>query len=162
MLSLFRTLSLRYLAKHWSQSVLVVVSIALGVATWVATDCLSRALDASLRQAITPLPSTGADLYVTNSASEGLDGRLADRVQAVAGVQRVQPLFIQKVTVALDEAALQPSGDPARGANRRGQGLLVGLSVPDLKGLAKGLAELSERGIEVVDLDPTGATAAWL
>src|SRR5436309_4493740 len=79
MLSLFRTLSLRYLAKHWSQSVLVVVSIALGVATWVATDCLSRALDASLRQAITPLPSTGADLYVTNSASEGLDGRLADR-----------------------------------------------------------------------------------
>src|SRR5438552_17121154 len=105
MLSLFQTLSLRYLTKHWSRSVLVVISIALGVATWVATDCLSRAMDTSLRQAVTPLPSTGADLYVTNSASEGLDGGLVDRVQAVPGVKRVQPLLIQKVTVALDEAA---------------------------------------------------------
>src|SRR4051812_4030151 len=148
MLSLFQTLSLRYLAKHWSRSALVVVSIALGVATWVATDCLSRALDQSLRQAVTPLPSMGADLYVTNSAAEGLDRSLLDRVQAVAGVKQVEPFIFQKVTVALDEADLRPSGDPARGADRRGYAILAGVPV-DLKAPEK----LGERGIEVVYID---------
>src|SRR5436309_12492459 len=104
MLSLFRTLSLRYLWKHGPRSVLVIVSIALGVATWVATDALSRALDSSLKQAVTPLGI--ADLYVTNTAKGGVDPTLAERVEKVPGVKRVDPLVIEKVTAARNEADL--------------------------------------------------------
>ena len=51
MLALYRTLSLRYLGRRWFRALLIVASIALGVATLVATrtlnDTMTRAVLAS-------------------------------------------------------------------------------------------------------------------
>src|SRR5439155_7703786 len=44
MLSLYRTLSLRYLSRRWFRAALVVASIMLGVATLVATQALSETM----------------------------------------------------------------------------------------------------------------------
>ena len=44
MLSLYRTLSLRYLSRRWFRALLVVASIMLGVATLVATQALSATM----------------------------------------------------------------------------------------------------------------------
>ncbi|HKB37645.1 MAG TPA: FtsX-like permease family protein, partial [Gemmataceae bacterium] len=170
MLSLFRTLSLRYLWKHWSRSALVIASIALGVATWVATDALSRALDRSLKQAVTPLGI--ADVYVTDTAKGGIDPVLAPRVRKLPGVKRVDPLIIEKVTAARNEADLKANGDPIAEAEKRRPAILVGLSVdPKLISVSvdpkkgKGgitselekqggiTSELEQRGIEVVDFN---------
>src|SRR5204863_4333553 len=123
------------------------VSIALGVATWVATDALSRALDRSLKQAVTPLGI--ADLYVTNTAKGGVDPALAERVENVPGVKRVDPLVIEKVTAARNEADLKANGD-ADDADKRRPAVLVGLSVDPNK--ADFTGELAKRGIQVVDI----------
>ncbi len=40
MLSLYRTLSLRYLSRRWFRALLIVATIALGVGTLVATRAL--------------------------------------------------------------------------------------------------------------------------
>src|SRR5437868_6060600 len=129
MLSLFRILSLRYQWKRWPRCVLVVVSIALGVATWVATDALSRALDRSLKQAVTPLGI--ADLYVTNTAKGGVDPALAERVEKVPGVKRVDPLVLEKVTAARNEVDLKANG--SADSEKRRPAILVGLSVDPSK-----------------------------
>src|SRR3954447_3798801 len=107
MLLLFRTLSLRYLRMHWTRSALVVLSIALGVATWVATDTLSRALDRSLRQAKTPLGT--ADLYVTNTATPSVAAGVPEKVRPVPGVKRVEPVILEQVTAARKAADLAPA-----------------------------------------------------
>jgi ABC-type lipoprotein release transport system permease subunit len=170
MLSLFRTLSLRYLWKRWSRSALVIASIALGVATWVATDALSRALDRSLKQAVTPLGI--ADVYVTDTAKGGIDPVLAPRVRKIPGVKRVDPLIIEKVTAARNEADLKANGDPNAEAEKRRPAILVGLSVdPKLvsvsadpkKGEGGVTSELEQRGIEVVDFSwrALGEAVLW-
>ena len=43
MLTLQRTLSLRQAARHPTRTALLVLSIALGVAAWIATHLLDRA-----------------------------------------------------------------------------------------------------------------------
>src|SRR4051812_29431996 len=148
MLSLFRTLSLRYLWKHWPRSALVVASIALGVATWVATDALSRALDRSLRQAATPLGT--ADLYVTNAAALFVDASLAPQVQKVPGVKRVEPIVLETVSAALTPDDLAAPDQPGRENDGRKSAMLLGLRWPMQGGKSD---ELAERGIQVTDLD---------
>ncbi|GIW79475.1 MAG: permease [Gemmatales bacterium] len=95
--SLYFTLSQRYLQQRWSRALLVVVSIALGVATLVAT----RALNASMTTAaeVSARPMAGlADLYVDNG-TVGLPLHLADDIRRVPGVEAVLPLLIKQRVV---------------------------------------------------------------
>jgi ABC-type lipoprotein release transport system permease subunit len=154
MLSLFRTLSFRYLKSHWARSGLVVLSIALGVATWVATDALQRALDKSLRQAATPL--AGADAYVTNGAVDGVAVELAAKLRQMQGVAHVEPVVLEPAIVARTETDLAGEGKEGANRDRKGVGrgrrgvLLVGLSSPERSAERK---RLEDRGIEVIDFD---------
>src|SRR5215831_16725945 len=96
MLSLYRTLSLRYLKRRNARAVLVVFSIAIGVAAWVATSALIHSLKREISQAATPL-SGAADLYVTTG--NGVPLELADRIANVSGVAAVRPLIIHHVVL---------------------------------------------------------------
>ncbi|MCU0703002.1 MAG: hypothetical protein MUF18_03325, partial [Fimbriiglobus sp.] len=64
MLTVFRLLSLRYLVQRWDRSALIVLSIALGVATLVSTRILNQCLEAAAANTTTPLKV--GDLSVTN------------------------------------------------------------------------------------------------
>ena len=153
MLSLFRTLSLRYLWLHWLRAGLVVLSIALGVATWVATDALSRALDQSLRQAAAPLRGT-SDLYVTNSAVGFVDAGLMPRLLAVPGVERVEPVLIEQVAVVPETKDPPPAPDKVA---KPEAAVLLGLRRPENKGDDK---DLTARGIQIVDINALDALKA--
>src|SRR3954470_23294827 len=102
MLSLFRTLSLRYLWKHWVRASLIIASIALGVAAWVTTEVLYATLSHSLRQAASPLRGS-ADLYVTNLGTRFIDASLRGRlIREVPGIDHVEPIIIENVKVIAD------------------------------------------------------------
>jgi hypothetical protein len=80
MLSLHRTLSLGYLRQHPTRAVLVVLSIALGIAILVATQALNRGLADAAHDSVNPLAGL-ADLLVYN-AQPGVEARLADELRA--------------------------------------------------------------------------------
>src|ERR1700693_3368007 len=88
MVSLYRTLSYRYLSRRWFRALLIVASIALGVATLVATrtlnDTMARAVSASSN------PLAGIVDFVVNNGELRVSRDLATEVAAVAGVKRVQ------------------------------------------------------------------------
>jgi putative ABC transport system permease protein len=92
MLSLYRTLSVRYLRQRKARAALVVFSIAVGVIAWVFTSILIDSLKREIARAATPLAGA-ADLYVTTG--NGVPINLVDSVARVAGVASVQPLIIQ-------------------------------------------------------------------
>src|SRR3954465_6863388 len=126
MLELFRTLSLRYLWNHWLRAGLVVASIALGVAAWVTTEALYDSVTRSLRQAASPLRGT-ADLYVTNNATRFLDTSIGERLhREIPGVDRVEPIIIENVTV--EHGDKSPGGIAIQ---PRGEAVLVGLKLPE-------------------------------
>src|SRR5262245_47887002 len=91
MLSLYRTLSLRYLKRRRARAVLIVFSIAVGVAAWVATSALIHSLTREISQAATPMAGA-ADLYVTTGNDVPL--ALADTVARIPGVRSVRPMII--------------------------------------------------------------------
>ena len=95
MLSLHRTLSGRYWRLRWGRTLLVIVSIALGVATWTATGILNRNLEKAGSRAATPLAGA-ADLYVSNGDA-GVQNSLAEALACVPGVRAVHPFVIQRV-----------------------------------------------------------------
>src|SRR5262245_23361799 len=137
MLSLFRTLSLRYLWRHWLRAALVIASITLGVATWVTTEVLYTTVVRSLRQAASPLRGN-AELYITNHATRFISASLGDRVaRDVPAVERVEPILIDNVTV-LDG---RPQGSDA---------LLLGLRIPEENDAHD---PLDERQITTFDVD---------
>ena len=143
-MSLFRTLSLRYLWKHWVRAVLIVVSIALGVAAWVATDALHRALNHSLRQAAAPLRGP-ADLYVSNSASLFVDASLAEPLRRLPGVKRVTPIIIEHVRISRQENGSEKS------AAAEEEVVLIGVPWPRPDTADE--KDLSARGIQVSGVD---------
>src|SRR5262245_14993420 len=96
MLSLYRTLSLRYLKRRKARAVLIVFSIAVGVAAWVAASALIHSLKREISQAATPLAGA-ADLYVTTG--NGVPLELAEKVAHVSGVVSVRPLIIHHVVL---------------------------------------------------------------
>ncbi|HXG13401.1 MAG TPA: FtsX-like permease family protein [Gemmataceae bacterium] len=99
MAALLRTLSLRYLRKHALRTVLVVASIALGVATLVATRVLNQSMVQAARGAATPLADmTG--LLVTNGEA-GVDRALIDELRRarLPGVRTVRPLIIDRAVL---------------------------------------------------------------
>lgn len=92
MLSLFRTLSLRYLKRRKARAALIVFSIALGVVAWVFTSVLIHSLKREIEHAATPLAGA-ADLYVTTG--NGVPLNLLEPVARVPGVASVRPIIIQ-------------------------------------------------------------------
>ncbi|HEV2945828.1 MAG TPA: FtsX-like permease family protein [Gemmataceae bacterium] len=95
MFSLYRTLSLRYLEQRWPRAVLVVASIALGVATLVATRALNQSMTEAVRGATAPLAGV-ADLHVSNGES-GVPISLATELSQIEGVRRVEPVVVGRV-----------------------------------------------------------------
>ena len=94
MIALFRTLSLRSWKERLARVLLVVASIALGVATLVATRVLNESMWVAVRSATNPL--SFADLYVTNGES-GVRADLVSFVAALPGVRDVEPLVTGRV-----------------------------------------------------------------
>ena len=88
MLSLYRTLSTRYLRQRWTRALLIVASIALGVATLVATFSLNETMNKAIRVTANPLAG-GADLTVSKGGETLIDCSLADLLYRVPGVDTV-------------------------------------------------------------------------
>jgi putative ABC transport system permease protein len=95
MLSVYRTLSTRYLRERWTRALLIVASIALGVATLVATFSLNDTMNKAVRTTANPLAGD-ADLTVSNG-DRPIDRALADRLAEVRGVRSVRPLLFANV-----------------------------------------------------------------
>jgi putative ABC transport system permease protein len=89
MLALYRTLSLRYLGRRRLRTLLVVVSIALGVATLVATRTLNDTMGRAVLASTNPL--SGVVDFVIGNGDLPVPRDLAKAVAAVPGVRSVQP-----------------------------------------------------------------------
>src|SRR4029077_15048717 len=92
---LYRTLSLRYLQQRWSRALLIVASIALGVATLVATRALNHSMWLAARSASTPLAGV-ADLHVSNGDA-GVHRELAADLAKIPGLRAVEPLVVGRL-----------------------------------------------------------------
>jgi putative ABC transport system permease protein len=96
MFPVFHSVSLRYLRLRWERAVLVVFSIALGVATLVSTRILNQCLEASAHD--TESPILMADLYVSNGEI-GVRTEVADDIKRanLPGVEAVVPMIFEQV-----------------------------------------------------------------
>lgn len=96
MLVLFRILSLRYLTLRWERAILVILSIALGVATLVSTRVLNRVIETISTDAATPL--AGADLFIGNG-EQTVDRDIARLIEdeKIPGVKTAMPLLLDRV-----------------------------------------------------------------
>src|SRR5437660_10662786 len=103
MLSLYRTLSLRYLSRRWFRALLIVASIMLGVATLVATQALSETMAKATLASGNPMAGT-LDFIITNTNAElPVDRDLAKELAAVQGVKSVQPRIFGHAKVLIGE-----------------------------------------------------------
>lgn len=118
MLAFHRTLSFRYVRQRWSRALLVIASIALGVATLVATQALSDGMTRAAQGAVNPMAGT-ADLLVANS-DRGVQLAVADDLRGanIPGLADIRPLVISRATLPdLGERPVVLLGvafDPAR------------------------------------------------
>lgn len=96
--SVYRVLSLRYLLHRWDRALLIVASIALGVATLISARILNQCIEAAAQDTTTPGGS--AELYVTNG-EPGVLRSLADDLRAakIPGIRSVQPLIYDRVSL---------------------------------------------------------------
>jgi putative ABC transport system permease protein len=97
MFSVYTTLSLRHLRRHWVRAVLIVASIALGVGTLVATHSLNQTMGRAAVHAANPLAGT-ADLIVSNGEAP-ISRELEDDLARVPGVRAVWPRIFEKVNL---------------------------------------------------------------
>ncbi|MCI0640528.1 MAG: FtsX-like permease family protein [Gemmataceae bacterium] len=88
MLSLYRTLSLRYLSRRWLRACLIVASIALGVAALVATRALNATMTRAALTAANPMAGI-ADLVVSNGELP-IAHAMAKEISQVYGVVHVR------------------------------------------------------------------------
>ncbi len=88
MFSLIRSLTIRHLLQKWDRSLLVAISIALGVTMFVSSRLLNQCTEAAAKD--TTIPVDIADLYVT-SGEQGVDWIVADQIRTaqIPGVNRV-------------------------------------------------------------------------
>jgi putative ABC transport system permease protein len=105
MLSLYRSLSLRYWSRCRLRGTLVLLSIALGVAACVATSVLDANVETAFQRSATPMAGF-ADLYVSN-ADAGVPRALAEQLAQVPGVRGAHPLVVQRV--ALPDLGYRPA-----------------------------------------------------
>jgi putative ABC transport system permease protein len=99
MLSLYRTLSLRYLSRRWFRALLVVLSITLGVATLVATQALSETMSKATLAAGNPMAGT-IDLIVTNGEAP-IDRELTKSLEKIKGVKEAQAKVFDQVKIVI-------------------------------------------------------------
>lgn len=92
--ALFNSVSRRYLGKRWDRALLIVASIALGVAMLVSTQQLNQCLDAAAHESTSP-GADPADLVVTNNSRTRID--LTERLRGVAGVDSAQAVIFERV-----------------------------------------------------------------
>ncbi|HYT91839.1 MAG TPA: FtsX-like permease family protein, partial [Gemmataceae bacterium] len=113
MLSVYTTLSLRYLRRRWVRAFLIVLSIAAGVSMLVATWALNQTMDRAAAATATPL-SAVADLVVSNGDTP-VERNLALELREVEGVQAAHPRIFAKVKLPdlKDRTALLVGIDPA-------------------------------------------------
>ena len=88
MFALIRTLSIRHLLQKWDRSLLIAVSIALGVTMFVSSRLLNKCTEAAARD--TTVPVNVADLYV-NGGEQGVDWVVADEIRKarIPGIKRI-------------------------------------------------------------------------
>jgi putative ABC transport system permease protein len=84
MLSLYLTLSLRYLRRRWFYALMIVTSIASGVSLLVATRAINQTMNRAAQTAATPL-SGAVDLILSNGDTP-IDKSLLDEVSKIHGV----------------------------------------------------------------------------
>lgn len=95
MFAIFRTLSVRQLTRRWFLALVVSGSIALGVATLVATQALNRTMARAADFAANPMAGV-ADLIVQNGDLT-IPIELAEELKKVPGVASVQPRIFDNV-----------------------------------------------------------------
>ena len=96
LLSLYRTLSMRYLGKRRNRAGLIVLSIALGVAMLVSTQLINQCIDAAVAESTAPGAEL-ADLVVTSNRRVKLE--LAPVLRKIPGVKSAQPLIFERVVL---------------------------------------------------------------
>lgn len=96
MISIYRTLSLRYLGKRWFRALLIAASIALGVATLVATQALTETMNRAGLQASNPLAGT-ADLIISSSGDALISQDMMPELLKIEGVRSAHPRIFTKV-----------------------------------------------------------------
>ncbi|MCS7022113.1 MAG: ABC transporter permease [Gemmataceae bacterium] len=96
--TVYRLLSLRYLQVHWERGLLIVASIALGVATLISARILNQCIEAAAQDTTTPVDA--AALYVSNGEA-GVMRRLVSEIRAarIPGLKAVEPLIYERVTL---------------------------------------------------------------
>jgi putative ABC transport system permease protein len=99
MLALHRSLSVGYLRLHPTRAVLIVLSIALGVATLVATRMLNQSINQEAPEAVNPMAKI-ADLVVTN-AQTGVPRALAADIDkaGISGLRDAEPIVLGRITL---------------------------------------------------------------
>ncbi len=99
MFSLYRTLSLRYLQQRRARALLVVASIALGVAMLVATQALNGAIARAGSNAVNPMAAT-SDLQVSNDEA-GVRRELLEKLRLVKvpGLRLIVPLVLGRAAL---------------------------------------------------------------
>ncbi len=99
MLALHRSLSVGYLRLHPTRAVLIVLSIALGVATLVATRMLNQSINREAPEAVNPMAKL-SDLVVMN-AQTGVPRDLARQLKEakIPGLRDAQPVVLGRVTL---------------------------------------------------------------
>jgi len=97
-MQLYVLLSLRYLLQRRNRALLIIASIALGVATLVSSRLLNQVLERAAGQTSTPLGM--GDLSIGNGEF-GVARSLVDELRAasIPGVASVQPLVVERVTL---------------------------------------------------------------
>jgi len=96
--AVYRVLSRRYLLHRWDRALLIVASIALGVATLISARILNQCIEAAAQD--TTAPGATAELYVTNGEA-GVFRSLVEELRSanVPGLRSVQPLVYDRVTL---------------------------------------------------------------
>ena len=123
MLGVYATLSLRYLRRRWFRALLIIASIALGVAMLVATRALNQTMARAAASAANPLAGV-ADLLVNNGEA-AVDTGLASEIASIDGVQAAMPRIFEYVKlpkhgdrtvllIGLDLLAEKSAGTEAR------------------------------------------------
>jgi putative ABC transport system permease protein len=96
--TVYSLLSRRYLQLHWERGLLIVVSIALGVATLISARILNRCIEVAAQDTTTPIDA--AALYVSNGEAGVLRTLVSEiRAARIPGLKAVEPLIYDRVTL---------------------------------------------------------------
>src|SRR4051794_10495278 len=101
MFAVYGTLSFRYLRQRWVRALLIVASIAAGVAMLVATVGLNQTMARAASASANPLAGA-ADLLVTNGEFP-VDQILVEKIASVPGVRSARPCIFARVKLVFDQ-----------------------------------------------------------